>query len=119
MSKRTYNRSKEDKPLVWLAEKIKTPPFSENARREAGLLLRQLQQGETVVMPLSRSMSDIGPRCHELRITDKNCIWRIMYRIEPDAIVILEVLKKKTESTPDDVIDQCKARLSYYLRVTK
>ena len=30
-----------DKPLVWLNGEVKTPPFSESARLEAGLLLRQ------------------------------------------------------------------------------
>ena len=31
-----------DKPLVWLKGEVKTPPFSNQARLEAGLLLRQL-----------------------------------------------------------------------------
>ncbi|MEW6300827.1 MAG: type II toxin-antitoxin system RelE/ParE family toxin, partial [Thermodesulfobacteriota bacterium] len=33
-----------DKPLVWLHGEIKTPPFSQEARAEAGFLLRQVQQ---------------------------------------------------------------------------
>ncbi|TWH40840.1 hypothetical protein CAL7102_10201 [Dulcicalothrix desertica PCC 7102] len=37
-----------DKPLVWLHGDIKTPPFSQNARIEAGVLLRRLQQGENL-----------------------------------------------------------------------
>jgi hypothetical protein len=32
-----------EKPLVWLEEKIKTPPFSPAARIEAGFLLRRLR----------------------------------------------------------------------------
>jgi len=47
-------------------------------------------------MPHSRPMSTIGRRCHELRITDENKIWRIIYRIDSDAIVVVEVLEKKT-----------------------
>lgn len=34
-----------NKPLVWLYGEVKTPPFSQEARMEAGFLLRQLQQG--------------------------------------------------------------------------
>ena len=34
------------KPLVWLKGEIKTPPFTAEGRKEAGLLLRLLQEGE-------------------------------------------------------------------------
>ena len=40
------------KPLVWLEGEIKTPPFSKEARVEAGTLLLRLQQGESLGMPL-------------------------------------------------------------------
>jgi hypothetical protein len=36
------------KPLVWLHGEVKTPPFTLAARIEAGFLLRQLQEGETL-----------------------------------------------------------------------
>jgi hypothetical protein len=36
------------KPLVWLHGEVKTPPFSQEARIEAGVLLRRLQQGENL-----------------------------------------------------------------------
>ena len=39
------------KPLAWLHGEIKTPPFTEEGRREAGYLLRLLQQGERLGMP--------------------------------------------------------------------
>jgi len=32
-------------------------------------------------------MPSIGNRCHELRVLDKDCNWRVIYRIEPDAMV--------------------------------
>jgi hypothetical protein len=60
-----------DKPLVWLEGEIKTPPFSLEARLEAGYLLRKLQQGQTLGMPHSRPLPSIGARCHELRINDE------------------------------------------------
>lgn len=82
---------RRDKPLVWLHGEIKTPPFSPGARIEAGYLLRLLQQGKRLAMPRSRPMPSIGAGCHELRINDEKLTWRIIYRIDPDAIVILEV----------------------------
>ncbi len=84
------------------------------SRLQAGYLLRRLQSGETLSMPESRPMPSIGPRCHELRIDEGAVTWRIFYRIDPDAIVILDVLKKKTPSTPKTVIEICKRRLAEY-----
>jgi phage-related protein len=106
--------SPKDKPLVWLHGIVKTPPFSATARLEAGYLLRQLQRGEMLSLPHSRPMPSIGAQCHELRITDSDKIWRIVYRIDPDAIVIAEVFKKKTGTTPKTVIDVCKLRFRMY-----
>ena len=106
-----------DKPLVWFKAEVKTPPFSKEARIEAGMLLRQLQGGTKLHMPQSRPMPGIGARCHELRIQDKAATWRIFYRIDADAIVIVEVLKKSAQNTPKSVIDNCKQRLSAYDRV--
>ena len=104
----------DDKPLVWLYGEIKTPPFSQAARIGAGYLLRRLQRGESLGMPHSRPMPSIGPRCHELRIDDAGASWRIVYRVEPDAVVILEVFSKKTRKTPNAVIEACKRRLREY-----
>jgi phage-related protein len=102
------------KPLVWLHGEIKTPPFSTEARIEAGILLRKLQQGETISLPHSRPMPTIGKRCHELRIIDEDNTWRIVYHIAQDAIVILEVFAKKTNKTSKKVIDICKKRLKNF-----
>ena len=103
-----------EKPLVWLHGEIKTPPFSPEARLEAGQLLRRLQNGEMLSMPHSRPMPTIGKRCHELRINDNAAAWRIVYRVDFDAIVVLEVFAKKSNKTPDAVIDVCKRRLRLY-----
>jgi phage-related protein len=106
--------STRDKPLVWLHGEIKMPPFSAVAKVEAGYLLRLLQKGEKLSLPHARPMQSIGTRCHELRIADEDKIWRIVYRIEKDAILILEVFQKQTQKTPRDVIDNCKRRIKQY-----
>ena len=106
--------SASDKPLVWLHGEVKTPPFTPAARLEAGLLLRRLQQGETIGMPHSRPMPSIGAHCHELRVRDQNKDWRLMYRVDADAIVIVEVFHKTTRETPQTVIENCKRRLRAY-----
>lgn len=103
-----------DKPLVWLHGEVKTPPFSKETRIETGFLLRRLQRGERLEMPHSRPMPGIGSRCHELRIVDVNATWRIVYRVDPDAVVIAEVFKKKSTTTPQSVIDLSRKRLREY-----
>ena len=105
--------------LVWLGGDLKTPPLSPAARVEAGVLLRLLQEGEHVGMPHSRVMPSIGPRCHELRVTDREQAWRVIYRVDPDAVVILEVFSKKSRTTPEDVIQTCHRRLAAYDRAAK
>ncbi len=104
----------EDKPLVWLSGEVKTPPFSTEARLEAGFLLRRLQRGEKLALPHSRPMPDIGRGCHELRIVDRDATWRLIYYIDADAVTILEVFSKKTKATPGRVIGTCRKRLAQY-----
>ena len=98
---------------------MKTPPFSKEARVEAGVLLRRLQRGANVGMPQVRPMPGVGRRCRELRIRDQSKNWRILVRVDHDAIVVAEVFEKKTQKTPAKVIDACKDRLRRYDEVTK
>ena len=106
--------SPKDKPPVWMYGEFKSPPFSKLARLQAGFLLRLLQRGDKITMPPSRPMPTIGKWCYELRITDDKLSWRIVYRIDDDAIVIEEVFSKKTGKTPKSIIETCKARLREY-----
>lgn len=77
-------------------------------------MLRKLQRGDTLPMPHARPMPSIGPRCYELRVNDENKTWRIIYRIDPDALVICEVFEKKTPRTPKGIIDVCQQCLRRY-----
>lgn len=107
------------KPLVRLGTELKTPPLTESARIEAGHLLRRIQEGESIGMPRSRPMPSIGARCHELRIRDENQFWRVIYRIDGDAIVVVSVFSKTTKATPKREIDVCKTRLAQYDRTAR
>ena len=111
--------SPRHKPLVWLGGEIKTPPLSTNARVEAGFLLRKLQAGEDLSMPHSRPMPVVGARCHELRIQDQNRIWRIIYRVDRDAVVIADVFAKTSQATPKQEIEASQDRLSRYNEASK
>lgn len=107
----------QEKPVRWLNGQFKSPPFSFDARLEAGGLLGALQQGRQLTMPACRPMPRIGPRCYELRIKDDETgkkEWRIIVRTDPDYVVVVEYFLKKTPKTPKAVIDLCKKRLSEY-----
>jgi phage-related protein len=62
-------------------------------------------------------MPVIGGRCHELRINDDAGTFRILYRVDHDAIVILDIFMKKTQQTPPSIIATCKRRLRDYDRL--
>ena len=100
--------SPNDKPLAWLHGEIKSPPFSKPARLELGFLLRRLQRGEPLSMPHSRPMPSVGERCHELRVTDADGTWRLIYRIDSDA------MSSSKTKTPKEVLGRCQKRLERY-----
>jgi phage-related protein len=108
-----------ERPLLWLGGEVKSPPFSKAARLEAGLLLRRLQRGEKLELPHSRPMGSIAKQCYELRVQDEGVTWRIVYRVDDDAIVLLEVFAKKSSKTPKRVIDNCRRRLRLYDDIEK
>lgn len=91
---------RERKPIAWLHGEIKTPPFTEEGRREAGELLRLLQEGERLGMPQAEPLPIVGPRCGSLRVRDGEHHWRIVYRLDSDAVLVLEVYPKKTRRFP-------------------
>jgi len=106
------------KELIVLRGEIKTPPLSREARREAGFLLRMLQEGEALSMPHARSMPGIGPRCLELRVKEKGKTWRIVCRVDPDAVIVADLFEKKTRTTPARIMQECRKRLKHYDDIT-
>jgi phage-related protein len=59
-------------------------------------------------------MPSIGPKCHELRVRDESGSWRIVCRVDPDAIVIADVFLKKSRVMPAHVLEACRRRLRCY-----
>lgn len=102
------------KPLVWLHDEIKTPPFTSKGRQEAGMLLRFLQEGEQLAMPQAEPLPVVGPRCGALRVSDAEHNWRIMYRVDADAVLVVEVYSKKSRKIPGEIIERCRRRLKLY-----
>jgi phage-related protein len=121
MAKRKQDEQEEEleegherKPLAWLHGEVKTPPFTAEGRKEAGDLLRLLQEGEVLRMPQAEPLPIVGRRCGVLRVRDGEHNWRIMYRVDSDVVLVLDVYAKKTRTIPQEVIDRCKRRLRDY-----
>ena len=108
----------DEKSVYFLGELVRTPPIAAESRLEIGTLLGSLQMGHTLGMPHSRPMPSIGPRCHELRVRDARHNWRVVYRIDADALLVVAVFAKGTEKTPKRLIDLSRDRLATYDRAT-
>jgi len=83
------------------------------------MLLRLLQEGEQLGMPQAEHLPIVGRRCGALRVPDAGHNWRIMYRVDPDAVLVVEVYSKKTRKIPDEVLERCKQRLRQYDAMVK
>ena len=59
-------------------------------------------------------MPTVGARCHELRINDDGVQWRILYRLDDDAIVISHVFEKTTAQTSKKDRELAQKRLRKY-----
>ncbi|MGZ5429454.1 MAG: type II toxin-antitoxin system RelE/ParE family toxin [Thermoanaerobaculia bacterium] len=70
-------------------------------------------------MPASRPMPEIESGCHELRVKDGFHAWRIVYVVERDAILILEVFGKGSKKTPKEVKEVCRKRVREYRRLVQ
>jgi len=64
-------------------------------------------------------MPSIGPRCHELGIVDRGISRRIVYRTDPDAIIVADVFAKKARTTSAGAIVASRRRLRGYDQATR
>ena len=63
-------------------------------------------------------MAHLRAACHELRIKNARNDWRIVYRVDADAVVIADIFAKATRKTPDRIIADC-SRLRMYDEATQ
>jgi phage-related protein len=64
-------------------------------------------------------MPVVGARCHELRVQDETQTWRIIYRVDRDAVIIAEVFAKTSQATPKAAIELSQDRLGRYDQASK
>jgi len=75
--------------------------FPEDVRGDLADLLVRLENGENLAMPICRPMSTIGRRVYELRLRDRNSIYRIFFVIlGAEAIWLIHAFVKTSNKTP-------------------
>jgi phage-related protein len=87
------------KPIVFLGDsKDRLREFPEDARRDAGHQLREVQKGKE---PIDwKPMTTVGSGVREIRIRDASGAFRAIYLISVvDQIVVLHAFQKKTSKT--------------------
>ena len=83
--------------------------FPNDARREAGYQLFQVQIGEN---PSDwKPMPSVGPGVREIRIRQASGAYRIILTTIGDVVHVLHAFQKKTQTTAKRDIDLAKARL--------
>ena len=90
-----------------------TPVFEGSAPRSRLLASAVAAWGNARDASFEADAHDWGA-LSRITIVDGDSTWRIVYRADPDAVIIAEVFKKKTSQTPKRVIATCKARLREY-----
>ena len=115
----TPSMGRREKLLAWArgAEPISSPPMPAQARIDAGYLLRLVQWGHKLGPPISEPMTDIGPGCHELRLTADKSEWRVFYHVGDELVLVLGVFHKKTQATPKRWLQICRQRLRLFREV--
>lgn len=90
--------------------------FPEEVRRELGKAIFDLQKGEKLSMPLSRSMSSVSSGVEELRVKDRSGAYRAFYYSRlADKVIVFHAFSKKTEKTSKHDLDLGKKRLKEVL----
>ena len=90
----------------------KIQEFPEEIRGDLADALARLDAGQTLSMPLSRAMPDIGPGVHELRLKDRSGAYRVIYFLaHAGNIYLLHAFKKKTRTTSHKDLNLAKKRL--------
>jgi phage-related protein len=101
------------KTIIWDKSALEVVrSFSAEVRQEMGALLRILQDGGQLGMPQSKPMKQLALSAFELRIKDRDGIYRVFYVLfDKDRILVPHAFTKKTQKTPRQEIETGKKRL--------
>lgn len=92
--------------------------FPDDIKQDTGYQLHKVQVGD---MPDNyKPMSSIGTSVIEIRLTDSNGIYRVIYTAKfADTVYVLHAFTKKTQKTPQPDINLAKSRLKSLIQDLK
>ena len=101
------------KDVIWdpvVKKKVKS--LATSVKKELGTLLLILQQGGLLGMPQSRPIKIVHKSAFELRLKDKDGVYRVFYVLfDKNTIFIPHTFIKKDQKTPMREIQIAKTRL--------
>lgn len=104
------------KPVRFLGDSLKRlREFPEDAKHDVGYQLDKVQRGS---QPDDyKPMSSIGKGVEEIRVHDDAGIYRVIYTARvADAVYVLHVFQKKTQTIPRHDIEIAKERYTELIR---
>lgn len=103
--------------VIWNENALKVvKSFPEEIKKSLGYLIFKLQLGEKLSAPHSKSMSSIDKGCHELRVKDRDGMYRAFYYLKIEGkVLIFHAFQKKAQKTPKKEIDLGKKSLKEML----
>ena len=76
-----------------------------------GYLLKKVQRGHRLPQSVCRPMRRVGKDCFELIVRTKHTSWRVIYRDDSDAVIVLAIYSLGQGRTSKRVVDTAKRRL--------
>jgi len=100
----------QEKPIAWVGISLDALlSFPEGARKEAGYQLHKVQN--SLEPDDYRPFKQVGPGVREIRISESNGIYRVMYIAKfEEAVYVLHAFQKKTQKTSQQDIDIARTR---------
>ncbi len=97
-----------------IQETIRSFPIG--IKKALGKVILELQHGISIGMPISKAMPSIAKGVHEIRLKEKDGIYRVFYFTKmKDKILIFHAFQKKTQKTSKKNTDLGKKRLKEML----
>jgi phage-related protein len=86
--------------------------FPEEAKRELGKLIYDVQTGARLGMPQSRPMPSVAPGVEELRVRDRSGVYRAFYfSRSARGVLVVHAFVKKSQATSKQDIEIGRKRL--------
>lgn len=103
--------------VVWNENTLnEVKSFPDDVKKSLGYLIYKLQRGDKLSAPHSKSMPSLNKGCHELRVREKDGIYRVFYYLKIEGrIFIFHAFQKKTQKTPQKEISLGKKNLKEML----